>query len=177
MPWEVAVVAAASLVERPNGVGIDWRIMEGLEVIVLVSLITTLGPAIRRFGRGFVEDVFRAHPPTGSAMLRLLDVAFFLVFGGYVLVTTRFDQLGSLAVAPLAGQLSDAAVRIGRLLLSMGLLHVITLATLPMLGIAFTAARAPASQRSQPPVWLAVAGVAAIAVLFVVLGLAMVGIG
>ena len=131
-------MAAASLVDRGVERFVDWRAMEAIETALLVTLVLVLGPALRRFGRTFATDVFRANPDTATDFLRLVDVAFYLVAGGYVLVTTAFDRPGSLDFDVLAHQLAGAAGRIGGLLLLLGVLHVVTLFALPILGIAFT---------------------------------------
>ncbi len=65
--------------------------MELIETIALIALVAVLGPAIRRFGRGYAHDLWRTTPDMPTALLRLLDVAYLLVFGGYILITTYFD--------------------------------------------------------------------------------------
>ena len=65
--------------------------MELIELAVLVAVAVTFAPAIRRFGRGFADDLWVGEPTTPRALLQLLDVAYALVIAGYVLVTTRFE--------------------------------------------------------------------------------------
>ncbi len=131
---------------------IDWRVMEGLEIGALLVLIAALGPAIRRFGRGYVGDVFRAHPSTGPRLLGLLDVAYVLLFVGYLLVTTRLGIPDAYAQFRIGDQIEEAAVRIGGLLLVMGVMHALTLMVMPLVGLVFTANR----RRRRLPRWVTI---------------------
>lgn len=172
----LVAVAMLSLVGVGDQRRVDWRALELVETAVLATLVLGLGPAIRRFGRTFASDVFRVNPPTSRSFLRLLDVAFYLVFGGYILVTSSFVRPGLLAIGVLADQLGDAALRIGGLLLLMGVLHVVTLLALPVLGIAFTSGwrhdeadgDGPGRAARPLPPWVLVVGVAALAGCLVV---------
>lgn len=167
--------------------------LELLETVVMVSLVVVIGPLIRRFGGIFIEDVFRLDPDTGRRFLRLLDVAYYLVFSGYTLVSVQFVDLSRpVALAFLASVLVE---RVGGLLLLMGVLHGATIAVLPALGLVFSssvrrAARdlaGPTAPRVSPGavraetvamliVWIAAAGVVIGGILAV--GLAIgVGIG
>lgn len=110
--------------------------LELLETVVMVSLVVVIGPLIRRFGGIFIEDVFRLAPDAGRRFLRLLDVAYYLVFAGYTLVTVHFVDLSHRAT--LAFLLSELVERIGGLLLLMGALHSATIAALPALGLVFS---------------------------------------
>jgi hypothetical protein len=65
----------------------------------------------------------------------LLDVAYYLVFAGYILLSTQFDFADTLTANVLAEQLADAAVRLGGLLLLMGILHATTLVALPLVAL------------------------------------------
>ena len=127
--------------------------LELLETVVMVSLVVVIGPLIRRFGGIFIEDVFRLAPDAGRRFLRLLDVAYYLVFAGYTLVTVQFVDLSHLAT--LGFLLSELVERIGGLLLLMGALHAATIAALPALGLVFSssvrrAAREVAGAGSPP---------------------------
>lgn len=170
--------AALSLVGTGSGRSVDWRVMEAVEAALLVAIVLALGPAIRRFGRTLAADVFRTNPATGRRFLLVLDLAYYLVFAGYVMVTTRFARPGALDVGVLASQLEDAAMRTGGLLLLMGVLHVVTVLALPILGIAFTSSwRHEQGEGRGPrpiPTAVLVLGVAAIAAALVFLGLAVV---
>ena len=52
-----------------------WWVIELITNIVLVALAVGLGPFIKRFGRSYAADVFRANPRTGKSYLVLTDVA------------------------------------------------------------------------------------------------------
>ena len=135
----VVVLGALFRVETSLGrLAIEWRAMEIIETLVLALLILVLGPAVRRFGEGYAEAVFRAHPTTGTGFVRLLDVAYYLVFTGYLLVSTEFEKPIE-ALFGLGDQVQAAAGRTGGLLLIMGVLHGMTILVMPLLGVVFTA--------------------------------------
>ena len=58
----------------------DWWILELLWFAVMVGLALWLGPFIRRFGKSYAADVFRANPRTGKSFIVLMDVAYYLIF-------------------------------------------------------------------------------------------------
>lgn len=112
---------------------------EAIETAVLIVIVMALGPLLRRFGRILVDSVFRAHRPTGGHFLRLLDVAFYLVFGGYIFVTAQFDAGGG--VVPIVSLLEIPGLfRVAGMLLLMGLLHAVTIVAVPVIGLIFTSA-------------------------------------
>jgi RNA polymerase sigma factor (sigma-70 family) len=130
-----------------------WWAVEAAESAVLVAIVVVLGPMIRRFGKTYAGEVFRANPPTGDRFLVLFDIAYYLIFSGYVLVTASFEPGGTRELAPL---LEDAAVRVGGILLLMGVLHSVSLAALPVIGLLFSstwrrAIRAQLGDRVPPP--------------------------
>lgn len=175
-----AAIGFAARVPTVEGTAVDWRAMAVVEVLLLASLIVGLGPALRRFGATFVADAFRANPSTGRTFLALLDVAFYLVTAGYVLVSLRLDQPNPGELGVLAAQLSHAATRIGGLLLLMGLLHVATLVALPLLGVVFTSGwhLDSGKERRPVPVAVLVLAVAAIGAVFVAVVAAVInGVG
>src|SRR5688572_16500711 len=57
----MSVVAATANVED-GSIVMDWWILELLSNAVLVGIALWLGPFIRRFGRSYAADVFRANP-------------------------------------------------------------------------------------------------------------------
>jgi hypothetical protein len=129
----LVVCAVLGLEEGPIGRRIDWRVLEGLETIGLVGLVLSLGPAVRRFGRGYCADMFRSNGQMATALLLVLDVAFYLVFAGYILLSVDFDA--PLPSVVLADQLGAASIRVGGLLLAMGVLHTITFMFTPLLAL------------------------------------------
>ena len=151
----VAVVAAVALRESGHGQYVHRPTMEVLEIVVLGILVLVLGPAISRFGRGFAADLWPVGSATPPALLRLLDLAYFLVFSGYILLTTRFEFGFEWRAVTLGEQLGDAAVRIGGLLLLIGVLHALTIVALPVVALIDNSTRA-----GKPlPRWMIVVGV------------------
>lgn len=130
-----------NLIDTPNGREVQVRVpaMELIETIALVALVAVLGPAIRRFGRGYAHDLWRTTPDLPTSLLRLLDVAYLLVFGGYILLTAYFDFGRS--AATVAEQVQDMMQRVGGLVLTMGLLHAATIMTLPLIALVSNSTR------------------------------------
>lgn len=110
--------------------------LELLESLVLIGIMITLGPSIRRFGSNYVEDIFSISPATGRSVLGLLDTAYYLVFSGFILLTMTLSS--SALTVPLQAGLGEAAERFASFFVVMGILHATTLATLPVLGLIFT---------------------------------------
>ena len=153
----MAVLVVAAVGSRPSVHGryVDRPTMEVLETVVLGILVIALGPAISRFGRGFAADLWPVGSATPPTLLRLLDLAYFLVFSGYILLTTEFEFGDSFRFVTLADQIGDAAHRIGGLLLLVGALHAITIAVLPVVALIDNSTRA----RTPLPRWMIVVGV------------------
>ena len=57
----------------------------------MVGLALWLGPFIRRFGKSYAADVFRANPRTGKSFIVLMDVAYYLIFMAFILFTVHFE--------------------------------------------------------------------------------------
>lgn len=147
---------------------LEWRTLEAMETIVLAGLVLALGPAIRRFGRGYASELFSTSPATANRLLRLLDIAYYLVFAGYVLLTARFEAPVSYIVPQLGLQIYEGLARVAGLLLAMGLLHGITFTVLPLVALVFNSTRA----RRSLPRWvtfLVVIGSAAAAFLVILM--------
>lgn len=135
-------VGAANLADGEFGRYVHRPTMAVLELAALVCLTLALAPAIRRFGRGYVDDLWPARGVMAKALLRLVDVAYHLVFAGYILVTTRFEFQPSGRDGLLADQVQGALGRIGGLLLIMGLLHAVTMMALPLIALVDNSTRA-----------------------------------
>jgi hypothetical protein len=170
----LALVGILNVVEAPSGRQVRLGVMELIETVALVLIIAVLGPAIRRFGRGYGRDLWRSNPDTADALVRLLDVAYLLVFGGYVLLTAHLDF--EPATIGIARQLEDLGWRIGGLLLTMGLLHAATIMTLPVVALI-----ANSTRRGRPlPRWLSIvlvigAGLAGLLALWSIAGVVIGG--
>lgn len=140
------VVGVLGLTDGPLGRYVRLPVMEGIETVALVALVAVLGPAIRRFGRGYAADLWPATPATATALLRLLDVAYILIFGGFILLTVDFDFQSSAVPAvectfsgvdchTVYAQIEDACLRVGGLVLVMGLMHAVTIIVLPVVAL------------------------------------------
>ena len=137
--WLMAFVTANAalgfaLSDYDNGrITMAWWVIELLTDIVLIALAIGLGPFIKRFGRAYAADVFRANPRTGKSYLVLTDVAYYLIFASFVLFTVTFveadDWRGS-----TGAQLKHEVARVGGILLIMGVLHAANVVALPVIG-------------------------------------------
>lgn len=138
----VAVVAVFLLltVDLRAGTVPHWA-LEVLGVALLVTLTAVLGPAIKRFGQDYEATIFAANPQTGREFLRLLDFAYYLVFAGYIVILIQF-QAPSVPdgwTGELAWWIQLQVLRVGGLLMLMGVLHVFTIVVMPIVGLVFTA--------------------------------------
>jgi len=116
----------------------DWWILEMIWFAVMVGLALWLGPFIRRFGKAYAADVFRANPRTGKSFIVLMDVAYYLIFFAYILFTVQFEPAADWEQTVNANQVQASAVRIGGILLIVGLLHGLNVLTLPVMGRLFS---------------------------------------
>jgi hypothetical protein len=149
----LAVVGVLGLTDGPEGRFIRLPVLQAVQFIALVVLIAVLGPAIQRFGRGYATDLWPSTPATAAALVKLLDVAYALVFTGYILLTTQFEietsdsVVGSCRSAAidcadyLPDQVRFTAFRVGGLLLTIGLLHAITIIVLPVVALVSNSTR------------------------------------
>ena len=101
-----AVVVATT--ERTKGeLVMDWWVLELLWFTGMVVLALWLGPFIRRFGKSYAADVFRANPRTGKSFIVLMDMAYYLIFFAFILFTVQFEpDTGwgqTVNAAPVAG--------------------------------------------------------------------------
>jgi hypothetical protein len=113
-----------------GGFSMSWWLIEVLANIVLVAIAVALGPFIKRFGRSYAADVFRANPRTGKSYLVLTDVAYYLIFTAFVLFTISFKDHWP----DRADQWKTEVVRVGGILLVMGVLHAANVVALPVIG-------------------------------------------
>ncbi|MGB7860124.1 MAG: hypothetical protein WBM90_06475 [Acidimicrobiia bacterium] len=111
----------------------SWWVIELITNLVLVGIVVILGPVIKRFGRAYAGDIFRANPRTGKSYLVLMDVAYYLIFTAYILFTMKFTPELRWETSP-AVQLQAEVVRVGGMLLLMGILHGLNVLSLPLIG-------------------------------------------
>jgi hypothetical protein len=116
----------------------DWWILEIITISVLVAVVGVLGPLIKRFGKGYAADVFRANPRTGKSYLVHMDFAYYMIFGAYILFVTKWEPDQGWEQQVNAQQLQGSAARLGGMVLLMGLLHGLNVLTLPVIGRVFT---------------------------------------
>ena len=139
-----AIVAAAVSVVfgttelREGTVIMDWWILELMWFVTMIGLALWLGPFIRRFGKSYAADVFRANPRTGKSFIVLMDVAYYLIFLAYTLFTVHFEPDRGWEATVVAQQLRSTAVRLGGIFLIIGVLHGLNVLALPLIGRVLT---------------------------------------
>lgn len=111
----------------------SWWIIELITNLVLVAIVVVLGPLIKRFGRAYAGDVFRANPRTGKSYLVLMDVAYYLIFFAYILFFVTFEPPADWTTST-AAVFQDEVVRVAGMLLLMGALHGLNVLSLPLIG-------------------------------------------
>jgi hypothetical protein len=115
-----------------------WWILELIFVAVLIAVVAILGPLIKRFGKAYAADVFQANPRTGKSYLVLMDFAYYMIFGAYILFVIKWEPDTGWADEVNAEQLQASVVRLGGMVLLMGLLHGLNVLSLPVIGRVFT---------------------------------------
>jgi len=138
----IAAAATAVIIattERRQGeLVMDWWILELMWFAGMVGLALWLGPFIKRFGKSYAADVFRANPRTGKSFIVLMDVAYYLIFFAFILFTVQFEPAGGWEDTVGADQMRATAVRVGGILLIVGILHGLNVLTLPLIGRVLT---------------------------------------
>ena len=112
----------------------DWWVLELLTDALLIGLALWLGPLIKRFGKSYAADVFRANPRTGKSFIVLTDIAYYLIFLSYIMFTMRYAPASNWAETVTAAQLQHETARVAGILLIIGLLHGLNLLALPVMG-------------------------------------------
>jgi hypothetical protein len=130
----IAAVVVATTERSKGALVMDWWVLELIWFAGMVFLALWLGPFIRRFGKSYAADVFRANPRTGKSFIVLMDVAYYLIFLAFILFTVQFKPAGGWAQTVNANQLRACTVRLGGILLIVGVLHGLNVLLLPMIG-------------------------------------------
>lgn len=112
----------------------NWWVVEIITNLVLLTIVFVLGPLIKRFGRAYAGDIFRANPRTGKSYLVLMDVAYYLVFVAYIMFTVAIEQRSDWRGSPIGTQIEGELIRVGGMLLLMGVLHGFNVLSLPLVG-------------------------------------------
>lgn len=129
----LVVLMLLGLTDGRLGRQVRLPVMEAVDTIALAAIVVLLGRAVARFGRGYATDLWPQAPAMATALVRLLDVAYALVFGGYILLTAELDFGASSVV--VAEQIQSLGYRIGGLLVTMGVLHGLTIMVLPIVAL------------------------------------------
>jgi hypothetical protein len=71
----IALTAFAALVAavtdfREGELFMNWRVLEVITTAILVGVVIMLGPFIKRFGKSYAAEVFRANPRHGQEFHR-----------------------------------------------------------------------------------------------------------
>ncbi len=130
----VAALVYAFTDTRQGELLMDWWVLELLANALLIGVALWLGPLIKRFGKSYAADVFRANPRTGKSFIVLTDIAYYLIFFAYVFFTVSFQVKGGWGQTVGGAQLQHEAARIGGILLILGVLHGLNLIALPVMG-------------------------------------------
>ncbi len=116
----------------------QWWVLELITVAALVAIALWLGPFIKRFGRSYAADVFRANPRTGKSFIVLVDIVYYLIFTAYIFFLVRFEPADGWRETVNAAQIQATVARIGGILLIIGVLHGANLLLMPVLGRLFS---------------------------------------
>lgn len=144
LSWSLATLFALGLViilttgTREGRLAMNWWVLELITAVVLVGIALWLGPFIKRFGRSYAADVFRANPRTGKSYIVLTDIVYYLIFTAYILFTSRVEPDPGWEEVVGAQQIQFALARIGGILLIIGVLHGLNLLIMPVLGRLFS---------------------------------------
>jgi len=141
--WVVGVAALALLTvtltpKDEEGLHMPWWILEIATNVVLVGIALWLGPFIKRFGRAYAADVFHDNPQTGKSYIVLTDIVYYLIFTAYILFTIRVDAPAYYQGEVHPDLVKVELVRIGGILLIIGVLHGLNLVIMPVLGRLFS---------------------------------------
>jgi hypothetical protein len=131
-----AVVVAVSDLQQGR-ILMDWWVLEAITTVILIGLALWLGPFIKRFGRSYAADVFRANPRTGKSYIILADLVYYLLFAAYILFTIRFERPLDWPATVGAAQLKEETAKVGGILLIIGVLHGLNILIMPVLGRLF----------------------------------------
>jgi hypothetical protein len=130
----------------PGGVLVlpKWS-MQVVVFALLTSCLVVFGPAIRRLGQPYLADVFHMSPATGERFSRLLDIAYYLFFGGGILSSLDLTEAGSLV--PATEGLRFGVEQVALFLTVLGFAHVGNLLLLPTVGLLFASVTRRARRR------------------------------
>jgi hypothetical protein len=152
----LTTVAVLTLTPRsPNGaLAMPWWILEVATTLVLVAIALWLGPFIKRFGRAYAADVFHDNPLTGKSYIVLTDIVYYLIFAAFILMTANFAPIWNNEFTGLVTpeQVQASVLRIGAILLVIGILHGVNIVLMPVLGRLFSLNRKLSAEQQRDPV-------------------------
>jgi hypothetical protein len=151
MAGAVAALLFAFTDNRQGELLMDWWVLELITNALLVGVALWLGPLIKRFGKSYAADVFRANPRTGKSFIVLTDIAYYLIFFSYVLFTVSFQLKRGWSQTVDGAQLQHEVARIGGILLILGILHGLNLIAMPVMGRLLTLNRRLDQETPAPP--------------------------
>jgi hypothetical protein len=97
-------------------------------LLTCAIVIVVLQFVLRRAGSLVLHEAYRSNPTFARAICSLLDIGYYLVCGGYVIMTVHTDE-----ILATAGQLIEAVtLKLGFFLLLLGTLHVFNLLLLAL---------------------------------------------
>ncbi|HUF14805.1 MAG TPA: hypothetical protein VMQ46_02835 [Acidimicrobiia bacterium] len=142
----VATFLIALAHHDPDGVLVlpKWS-MQVVVFALLTSCLLVFGPAIRRLGQPYLADVFHMSQATGERFSRLLDIAYYLFFGGGILSSLDLTEAGFLV--PATESLRFGVEQVALFLTVLGLAHVGNLLLLPIVGLLFASVTRRARRR------------------------------
>lgn len=132
----VIAVIASMIWTLQGGTDMEWWILELITTTLLFGTAFVLGPFIRKYGKSYVADAFDPNPSTGKTFIVLADVAYYLIFTGYILFTTSFKQQTDWGIfgQVTADQVQHEVARVGGILVIIGVLHAVNLFLMPVVG-------------------------------------------
>ena len=145
----LAVILFTTSTYEEGKLKMEWWVLELIATVLLVGLALWLGPFIKRFGRAYAADVFRANPATGKSFIVLADIVYYLIFGAYILFTVRFQRENNWTLMVGPAQLQWEVARTGGILLIIGVLHGLNILLMPVLGRLFSLNRRLDARNSQ----------------------------
>jgi len=133
-----AAATAATIATSEKENSMPWWVLELGTFVVLVAIALWLGPFIKRFGRAYAADVFRANPGTGKSYIVLTDIVYYLIFSAYILFLIQIEPTANWAPTVSASQARDSIARVGGILLIIGVLHGVNIVIMPVIGRLFS---------------------------------------
>lgn len=133
-----AATTAAIIATSEREISMAWWVLELVTLAVLVAIALWLGPFIKRFGRAYAADVFRANPGTGKSYIVLTDIVYYLIFTAYILFLTRLEPARGWGSTVSAAQVRESIARIAGILLIIGVLHGVNIVIMPVIGRLFS---------------------------------------